>query len=130
MTAPAVRTPPGRAAFGWYGSKSRLGLRIAALASGIPHQVYLEPYAGSAAVLFAKPRVPVEIINDLDGQVVNFFRELRDRPAELARACRSPRTRPRIALTEPGDRYSTVATWPGSCRGTSAPRWPSPCSCR
>ncbi len=29
-------------------------------------------------MLFAKPRVPVEIINDIDGQVVNFFRMLRD----------------------------------------------------
>ena len=37
--------------------------------------------------LFAKPRVPVEIINDIDGQVVNFFRMLRDHPGALARAC-------------------------------------------
>ena len=50
-------------------------------------RVYVEPYAGSAAVLFAKPRVPVEIINDIDGQVVNFFRMLRDHPGALARAC-------------------------------------------
>jgi DNA adenine methylase len=41
---------------------------------------------GSAAVLFAKPPSPTEILNDLDGQVVNFFTVLRDRPAELARA--------------------------------------------
>ena len=76
-----------RAAFGWYGSKARIAARISALMADIPHRVYLEPYAGSAAVLFRKPRVPVEIINDVDGQVVNFFRVLRDHPAELARAC-------------------------------------------
>ncbi|MGH3225472.1 MAG: DNA adenine methylase [Streptosporangiaceae bacterium] len=83
----AAREPAARAAFGWYGSKARLAPKIAAMAEGIPHRVYVEPYAGSAAVLFAKPRAPVEIINDLDGQVVNFFRVLRDHPAALARAC-------------------------------------------
>jgi hypothetical protein len=37
-------------------------------------------------VLFAKAPSPTEILNDLDGQVVNFFTVLRDRPGELARA--------------------------------------------
>ena len=85
-----TRAPSGvssRAPFGWYGSKGRLAARIAKLATAISHRVYIEPYAGSAAVLFAKARVPVEIINDANGQVVNFFRVLRDYPAELARAC-------------------------------------------
>lgn len=77
----------GRAAFGWYGSKARLAPTIAALAAGLPHRVYIEPYASSAAALFARPRAPVEIINDLDGPGGHFFRVLRDHPAELARAC-------------------------------------------
>ncbi len=80
--------PATRAASGWYGSKARLAPKIAALAAGIPHRVYFEPYAGSAALLFAKPRAPAEIINDLDGDVVNFFRVLRDRSRDLVRACR------------------------------------------
>lgn len=80
-------SPPGRPAFGWYGSKVRLAPRILSLIASIPHRVYVEPYAGSAAVLFAKPRSPVEIINDIDDQVVNFFRVLRDHPSALARAC-------------------------------------------
>ncbi len=37
-------------------------------------------------MLFAKPPSPTEILNDLDGAVVNFFTVLRTRPAELARA--------------------------------------------
>ena len=61
---------------------------MAALTADISLRVYIEPAAGSAAVLFRKPRAPVEIINDIDGAVVNFFRVPRDRPAELARACR------------------------------------------
>lgn len=80
-------SPRGRTAFGWYGSKARLAPRILLLIASMPHRVYVEPYAGSAAVLFAKPRSPVEIINDPDDQVVNFFRVLRDHPGALARAC-------------------------------------------
>jgi DNA adenine methylase len=51
------------------------------------HRVYVEPFAGSAAVLFARPRPAAhEVLNDLDGNVVTFFRVLRDREAELVRA--------------------------------------------
>lgn len=38
-----------------------------------PHRVYAEPFAGSAAMLLAKRPAPVEVINDLDGDVANFF---------------------------------------------------------
>lgn len=51
-------------------------------------RVYLEPYFGSGAVLFSKPRSPTEVVADVDGRVVALFRALRDRPEELARAVR------------------------------------------
>lgn len=66
------------------GSKARLARWI--VEQFPPHECYLEPFAGSAVVLFAKPRSPVEMLNDLDGRVCNFFKVLRDRPEELARA--------------------------------------------
>lgn len=47
------------------------------------HNVYLEPFAGSLAVLFNKPRSHIETVNDLHGEVVNFFKVLRDNPEEL-----------------------------------------------
>jgi len=50
-----------------------------------PHQTYLEPFFGSGAVFFNKPPSPLETINDIDGDVVNLFRMIRDRPDELAR---------------------------------------------
>jgi hypothetical protein len=53
-----------------------------------PHRDYVEPLCGSAAVLFAKRPAPHEVLNDLDGDVTTLFRVLRDRPHELARACR------------------------------------------
>jgi DNA adenine methylase len=51
------------------------------------HLHYVEPYAGSLAVLLAKSRSQHETVNDIDGDLVTFWRVLRDRPRELARAC-------------------------------------------
>ncbi|MGF9912796.1 DNA adenine methylase [Paenibacillus ehimensis] len=53
-----------------------------------PHTTYLEPYFGSGGIFFNKPRVPLETINDIDGDVVNLFRVVRTRSAELAEAIR------------------------------------------
>jgi len=44
---------------------------------------YCEPFGGSAAVLLNRTPSPVETYNDLDGQVVNFFRVLRDQKDQL-----------------------------------------------
>jgi DNA adenine methylase len=49
-----------------------------------PHESYLEPYFGSGAVFFGKPPAHIETVNDLDGEVVNFFRVCRERPDDLA----------------------------------------------
>lgn len=51
-----------------------------------PHRSYLEPYFGSGAVLFNKPRSAIETVNDIDGDIVNFFKILRERPDDLAEA--------------------------------------------
>lgn len=43
-----------------------------------PHKIYIEPFGGGASVLLRKPRVVNEIYNDLDGDIVNLFRMVRD----------------------------------------------------
>ena len=63
------------------GAKNRIADWIC---SYIPeHKVYLEPFAGSLAVLFNKPPAHIETVNDLDGEIVNFYQVLRDNPLDL-----------------------------------------------
>lgn len=64
------------------GAKNRIAKWICGF---IPkHDVYLEPFAGSLAVLFGKERCHIETVNDLDGEIVNFFRVVREEPGALA----------------------------------------------
>ena len=51
-----------------------------------PHRSYVEPFFGSGAVLFNKAHSPIETVNDIDGDIVNFFSVLRDEPERLAEA--------------------------------------------
>lgn len=48
------------------------------------HHSYLEPFLGSGAVLFNKPRSKIETVNDLDGNVVNLFEWIKKDPERLA----------------------------------------------
>jgi DNA adenine methylase len=50
------------------------------------HESYLEPYFGGGGVFFNKPKSRIETINDIDGEVVHFFKICRNRPAEIADA--------------------------------------------
>lgn len=68
-------------AFGWYGGKfSHLDWLLPLLPDA--HH-FCEPFGGSAAVLINRNPAPVETYNDIDGEVVNFFRVLREQKEEL-----------------------------------------------
>lgn len=69
--------------FGYFGAKQRLAAQIAKMLP--PHNAWVEAFCGSAAVTMAKKPVPIEIINDADSQIVNVFRQLRERSGELIR---------------------------------------------
>lgn len=77
-------TAPSRPILRWHGGKWRLAPWV--IAHFPPHQVYIEPFGGGASVLLRKPPAQTEIYNDLDGDVVNLFRVIRERPADLASA--------------------------------------------
>ena len=77
-----------RAPLRYFGGKWQLARAI--IAHFPPHAVYVEPFGGGASVLLQKPRPlngsGVEVYNDRDGDVVNFFRVLREKPDELIQA--------------------------------------------
>lgn len=74
IDAPAIR---------YYGGKFRIADWI--IAQFPPHVCYVEPYAGAASVLLRKPAARHEVINDLNGDIVNFFRVIRDWPEQFFR---------------------------------------------
>lgn len=69
----------------YFGGKITLGPAIADLLPAHTH--YVEPFAGSLAVLLAKPLSTMETVNDIDEVLVTFWRVLRERPDDLIRAC-------------------------------------------
>jgi DNA adenine methylase len=60
----------------WFGGKTKLSAKI--VQHFPPHRTYCEPFGGSAAVLLAKEPAKVEVYNDIDRELVNFFQVLRD----------------------------------------------------
>lgn len=68
-------------AFPYYGGKNS---HLTWLLPLLPYDIrFVEPFGGSAAVLLNRERSPVEVYNDINGDVVNFFRILRERHEEL-----------------------------------------------
>ncbi len=72
-----------RPALKYPGSKFAAAKKILPLLP--PHNYYVEPFGGGASVLLQKAPCKIETYNDLSGDVVNFFRVLRDNPDELIR---------------------------------------------
>lgn len=70
--------------FSYFGSKRRLALELSQNLP--PHNCWVELFCGSAAVTLAKKPAGIEVINDIDSEIVNFFKQLRDNPKELNRA--------------------------------------------
>lgn len=73
-----------RAPFPWFGGKSRAAALVWRAFGNVPN--YVEPFAGSLAVMLARPSTPkVETANDKDGLIANFWRAAKSNPEEVAR---------------------------------------------
>ncbi len=99
------------AAFSHMGGKAKLTRYLLPLIP--PHVCYVEPFAGAASLFFNKEPSLIEVLNDSNGDLINFFRVLRDRPWELvARLLWQPYSRAasRAAVIE-GDPLERAAVW-------------------
>jgi DNA adenine methylase len=70
----------------YYGGKQQLASRILKLIPG--HKLYCEPFFGGGAVFFKKPKSTVEVINDTNGEVVNFYRMVKNEFVSLEKEIR------------------------------------------
>lgn len=89
------------------------------------HEMYVEPFAGGLSVLLAKPQEDLEVVNDLDGDLVNFWRVLRESPVELIEACEmTPHARAEFEasedVTEGSDVERARRVWVRLTQGRSA----------
>ena len=86
IVTPIQRPTYGRAPFPWYGGKENM---LEWLVSLLPrfesYDKYIEVFSGSAVLLLNKRPSPIEYINDIDEDIVNFFRVLRDKGEEFIR---------------------------------------------
>jgi len=62
----------------WFGGKGHMTTKIIPILVKIPHERYVEPFGGGASILLAKKPKPVEVYNDLDHGLYDFFSVLAD----------------------------------------------------
>ncbi|MBL7839363.1 MAG: DNA adenine methylase [Cyclobacteriaceae bacterium] len=74
-----VNTP-----FGYFGSKNKIAIQLSHNLP--PHSCWVEAFCGSAALTLSKRKSPIEVINDIDGEIINVFKQLRNNQDELCRA--------------------------------------------
>ncbi len=67
--------------FGYFGSKNRIALKLCKELP--PHNCWVEAFCGSASLTLAKPPAPIEVINDIDNEIINVFKQLRENSVEL-----------------------------------------------
>ncbi len=62
--------------FGYFGSKNKIALQLCNELP--PHNCWVEAFCGSAALTLRKSPAPIEVINDVDDEIINFFEQLRN----------------------------------------------------
>lgn len=86
---PVATLTPIKAPFPWFGGKSMAAPLIWRAFGNTPN--YVEPFAGSMAVLLARPHAPkVETVNDKDGLIANFWRAVKHDPDAVEHHCDWP----------------------------------------
>ena len=71
-----------KAPFGWVGGKSQLAKDIVSMMP--EHKIYVEVFGGGLHVLYAKPKINFEVVNDINGELINLHRCIRKSPESLS----------------------------------------------
>jgi len=96
-------------AFGYFGSKLRIAAKMHDKLP--PHNAWVELFCGSAAMTLAKDAAPIEVINDINSEIVNFYRQLRIDGDKLLRQIElTPYSREELQLARaiPADNISDL----------------------
>ena len=84
-----AESPKLKAPFQYFGGKARVAAEVWRRFGDVP--IYVEPFAGSLAVLLARPSVGrVETVNDLDCDISNFWRAIQHDPKAVAQYANRP----------------------------------------
>lgn len=97
----------------WPGSKRLLAKTIVPLF--VDHKLYCEPFCGSAAILMAKDRSKNEVVNDLNGDLINFFKMVKYHGEALAEEIRGMPNSRRL--------FCELLKHPGETELQRAARW-------
>jgi len=90
----------------WVGGKGQMVAKLLPIFKAHPHRIYVEVFGGAASMLLAKAPSAIEVYNDMDGGLVNFFRVLAD-PRMYKKFLRRVRLLPNSRELF----YDCVATW-------------------
>jgi len=71
-----------KAPFGWVGGKSKLANDIVKMMP--EHNMYIEVFGGGLNVLYAKPKINLEVVNDINGELINLHRHIKKSPESLS----------------------------------------------
>jgi DNA adenine methylase len=80
---PILNNPKHAPIIPWVGGKRRLAKHI--LPMFPPHTCYVEPFAGAAALFFLKAQAKCEVLNDVNGELVNLYRVVKHHLEEFTR---------------------------------------------
>lgn len=77
-----MQTTKLKAAFAWVGGKSKLAKDIVEKTPE-NHTTYIEVFGGALSVLYAKEKSRLEVVNDINGELINLHRSIRTNPETL-----------------------------------------------
>lgn len=74
----------------WPGGKRRLAKKLIPIITSRPHTCYVEEFAGGGSMFFLRQPAEVEVLNDVNGEVINLYRVVKHHLEEFLRQFKNP----------------------------------------